>query len=121
MKYKHQENYKILEDSINRRLDKLNFSRLKSVGYLHSKLHVIISQLSISEQKLIIGLFLCYYDAKNKYFKIRKNKILNITDQKIISPYRLRAKDILVSVRKDSLTIADASGTFGKSIKIVRK
>ena len=119
MKYKHQENYNILNRSIDRRLDELNFSRITNAYYyLHNKLIAILPTLTSCQRTLIVYLFLCYYSGeKDTIMAIREGRVLNLTHfWKIISN-----NDIVVEISKFTLIISRRSDGLSGIITIIRE
>ena len=116
MKYKHQRNYNILNRSIDRRLDELNFSGITNAYYLHNKLLVILPTLTPFQRTLIIYLFLCYYSGeKDTIMAIREGRVLNLTHfWKIISN-----NDIVVEISKFTLIISRRSDGLSGIINII--
>ena len=118
MKYKHQENYNILNRSIDRQLDELNFSEIKSAYYLHNKLLVILPTLTPYQRTLIVYLFLCYYSGRKEIIMaIQEGRILNLTHfWKIISN-----NDIVVEISEFTLIISRRSDGLSGIINIIRE
>ena len=115
MKYKHQRNYNILNRSIDRQLDELNFSGI-SAYYLHNKLLLILPTLTSCQRTLIVYLFLCYYSGeKDTIMAIREGRVLNLTHfWKIISN-----NDIVVEISKFTLIISRRSDGLSGIINII--